>query len=241
MSRLAIIRSTSRLRDMLEGQPQHLLMLVLLLCGVAFLLQDSPGQGRFLGMTSLGWAWISVWLAVLHQCVVAVVFRMQLHRAVFTRVFGDRDFAVWRSIFLPLLVARPVTLLVTAILDAGSLGIWRPGEILLGGALIVPAAYAMHSVLRYFTIRRATGGDHFRESYLTMPLVRAGAFRWTENAMYGIAFLGLWGIALLFGSWQALVVALFQHAYVWVHMYTVEAPDMRWLYATELEAESGAD
>ena len=40
----------------------------------------------------------------------------------------------------------------------------------------------------------------------------------------------LWGIALVFGSWNALVVALFQHAYIWVHMYCTETPDMRWVY-----------
>ena len=58
---------------------------------------------------------------------------------------------------------------------------------------------------------------------MTAPMV-------LDGAMYGVAFLGLWGIALLLGSWQALVVAAFQHAYIWVHMYTVEAPDMRLLF-----------
>ena len=51
--------------------------------------------------------------------------------------------------------------------------------------------------------------------------------------MYGLAFLGLWAIALLCGSWSALVAAAFQHAYIWVHMYTVEGPDMRRIYGVE--------
>jgi len=76
----------------------------------------------------------------------------------------------------------------------------------------------MHSVLVYFTIPRALGGDHFRDSYAAMPMVDQGAFRYTANAMYGIVFPGLWGIASLFGSWNALVVALFQHAYICGHM-----------------------
>ncbi|PRY21737.1 phospholipid methyltransferase [Aliiruegeria haliotis] len=241
MSRFDLIRPRSGWRDILEGQPQHVLMLALMLCGAAYLLEGSESQGRFLGLGSLGWAWLSIWLAVAHQIVVALGFRLQLHRAVFTHALGDRDFAVWQAIFLPLLVARPITLLVTAWLDAGSLGDWRGVQILLGCLLLVPAAYTMHSVLRHFTIPRAAGGDHFREKYHAMPIVRAGAFRWTDNAMYGIAFLGLWGIALLFGSWQALVVALFQHAYIWVHMYTVEAPDMRWLYGPGLEDDARDD
>ena len=230
MSRFDNIRAKSRLSDILEGQPQHLLMLALMLCGAAWLLEDSSGQGSFLGLDSLGWAWTSIWLAVLHQLVVAFGFRMQLHRAFFTRFWGERDFAVWRRIFLPLLLARPVTVLITAVLDAGSLGGPRLGQVVLGCVLLVPATWTMHSVLRYFTVRRATGGDHFRESYLSMSMVKQGSFRWVDNSMYALAFLGLWGIALIAGSWQALVVAFFQHAYIWVHMYTVEAPDMRWLY-----------
>ena len=241
MSRFDRIRAESRWADNFEGQPQHLLMLALMLCGAAWLLEGSAGRGRFLGLDSLGWAWASIWLAVLHQIVVALGFRLQLHRAVFTRAFGARDFAIWQALFLPFLLARPLTLLVAATLDAGNLGFWRPGEILLGASLVFPAAYAMQSVIRHFTIPRAAGGDHFRSRYHNMPMVREGAFRWTGNAMYGIVFLGLWGIALLFGSWQALVVAAFQHAYIWVHMYTVEAPDMRWLYATALEEADATD
>ncbi|RMF33810.1 MAG: hypothetical protein D6754_16310 [Alphaproteobacteria bacterium] len=98
-------------------------------------------------------------------------------------------------------------------------------------ALLAAAVWAMHSVIVHFTIPRALGGDHFRQHYADMPLVRAGAFRHTPNAMYGVVFLGLWGLALLFGSWNALVVALFQHGYIWVHMYCTEAADMRWIYS----------
>ena len=38
------------------------------------------------------------------------------------------------------------------------------------------------------------------------------------------------GIGLLLGSWNAIVLALFYHAYIWVHMYCTEDPDMRILY-----------
>ena len=63
-----------------------------------------------------------------------------------------------------------------------------------------------------------------------MPIVEKGAFRYSSNAMYSFVFMGLWGIALLCGSWNALVLALFQHAYIWVHMYCTEGPDMDVLY-----------
>ena len=50
-----------------------------------------------------------------------------------------------------------------------------------------------------------------------MPMVRQGAFRYTSNGVYALAF---WAIA----------VALFQHAYIWVHWYCTEQPDGVVLY-----------
>ena len=51
-----------------------------------------------------------------------------------------------------------------------------------------------------------------------MPMVRDGAF------------LGFWAIALITCSRAALAVALFQHAYIWVHWYCTEQPDGVVLY-----------
>ena len=61
-------------------------------------------------------------------------------------------------------------------------------------------------------------------------MVRQGAFRYSSNAMYALVFLGLWAIALLTRSQAALAVALFQHAYIWVHWYCTEQPDGVVLY-----------
>ena len=50
------------------------------------------------------------------------------------------------------------------------------------------------------------------------------------------------GIAMLFGYWNALVVAVFQHAYIWVHMYCTEAPDMARIYTPKPDiAKAGPD
>lgn len=230
MSLLASIRSRSTWRDILEGQPQNLGLTVLLAIGASSLLKDPDTAPRLMGLTSAGWAKLSIWLAVAHQILVAFVFRMQLHSNLLTRLFGDRDMRIWAAIFMPLLLARPLTVLMTGWADQGGLGIHRGLELVIGIGLLAVAIWAMHSVIVYFTIPRALGGDHFRDSFAAMPLVNQGAFRFTSNAMYGVVFLGLWGIALLFGSWNALVLALFQHCYIWVHMYCTERPDMDWIY-----------
>ncbi|WP_298855301.1 methyltransferase [uncultured Ruegeria sp.] len=79
---------------------------------------------------------------------------------------------------------------------------------------------------------RAAGGEHFDESYRGMPLVKDGIFRYTDNGMYVYAFLLFWAIAIGFDSAAALVVAAFSHAYIWVHYYATEKPDMDYLYGS---------
>lgn len=232
MTCLADIRSRSSWKDILEGQPQHAALALLLSAGAISLLAPPSGPDRLLGLTSMDWARLSILLALIHQIVVAIGFRLQLHRNALTRLFKTRDMAVWRAIFMPLLLARPVTVLLTGLADDAGLSGLRGAEILLGTGLAGLSLWALHSVLVHFTLPRALRGDHFRDDIAALPLVNRGVFKYTPNGMYGVAFLGLWGIALLCGSWNALVLALFQHAYIWVHMYCTEGPDMRWIYGS---------
>ena len=231
MSRLTAIRARSKWSDILEGQPQHLGIALLLAVGAcAMLRQPDWTDATFLTLTAYSWTQWGIWLALVHQILVAVVFRLQLHRNLMTRIFGDKDMKVWAVMFLPLLAVRPLIVLTVGITD--EIPILTNGLPLqiLGWLLVIPALWALYSTFVYFTIPRALGGDHFRDEIAEMPLVNKGAFKYTSNAMYGVAFLGLWAIALITNSWNAMIVALFQHAYIWVHMYCTEQPDMRWIY-----------
>lgn len=230
MSRLAEIRLDSSWRDIVQGQIQHLAIVALMAFGAVSLLSNPSVAPKFLFLTSYDWAIVSIGLAIFHQIIVALVFRFQLYRNLMTRLFGERDLHIWAVVFMPLLAARPISLIIIGWISITPITNMRLPEMALGFALIALAVWTMHSVLVYFTLQRALGGDHFRDEIANMPLVNQGAFKYTDNAMYGVAFLGLWGIALAFGSWNALVVAFFQHGYIWVHMYCTEAPDMRRIY-----------
>ena len=188
------------------------------------------GDGQWLGVSDTQWFWAAIVVAIVHQVIVAIIFRGQLGWSILTRVFGKADMVVWGVVFMPLLIARPVLILGLAVADSGSAGLPRWFELVAGTALLVPAVYAGYSVGRYFGIDRALGGDHFRQRYREMPMVREGAFAWSSNAMYALVFLGLWAIALLTGSLAALAAALFQHGYIWVHYYCTEEPDMDLIY-----------
>jgi len=162
MSHLSDIRARSSWKDMLEGQPQHLGFAVLLAAGAISLLVSPPDAPHLLGLSSTGWAKLSIALAVIHQVTVALVFRLQLHRNLLSRWLGDRDMVVWRAIFMPLLVARPLSLIMTGWADATAITGYRPPEILIGAMLLALSIWAMHSVIVHFTIRRASIRDKGR-------------------------------------------------------------------------------
>jgi protein-S-isoprenylcysteine O-methyltransferase Ste14 len=232
MTEYASIPEAGTVGFLFHRQGLHLLALLLLVPVCSAFAAPALGDGEWLGLTDTAWFWTSVGAAVIHQVIVAAVFRGQLGWSILTRLFGKADMIIWGILFMPLLIARPLLIIGLAIADAGSADLPRWFGITTGVALLLPAVYAGYSVGRYFGIDRALGGDHFRQRYREMPLVREGAFAWSSNAMYTYVFLGLWGIALTTGSLAALAAALFQHAYIWVHYYCTEEPDMKLIYAS---------
>jgi hypothetical protein len=222
---------------MWRGQASHLLLLAALLPGVWAIASPALDGGEWLGIGERTWLLAGVIVPVVQQVAVALLWRGQLSHSLLTRTFGDGGFVVWGVVFFPLLIARPLVVAGLAVADAGSLPIpawlgWTVGVVLL-----LPAVWTMHSVKAHFGFARALGGDHFFERYRAMPMVRRGAFAWSSNAMYAFVFLGLWGIALMGRSQAALAVALFQHAYIWVHWYCTEQPDGVVLYGRCFEEQ----
>jgi hypothetical protein len=60
--------------------------------------------------------------------------------------------------------------------------------------------------------------------------VKEGIFRYSSNAMYVYGFLILWIPGFWWRSQAALLAALFNHAYIWVHYSCTELPDIRLIY-----------
>jgi hypothetical protein len=215
---------------LLEGQLQHLMLLAGLLPGAMYLALPALDGSTWLGIPDTTWFYAVILIAITHQIVGWFVFRTQLIFSLFSRLFGKCDMIVWGAIFFPLLLLRPLLTIALGIADNGSLDQLRGPQIVFGVILLIPAVYTGWSIERYFGVPRALGGDHFRQQYQEIPLVKEGAFKYSSNAMYAFAFLLFWAIALFTGSRAALAAALFQHAYIWVHMYCTEDPDMRVIY-----------
>lgn len=225
-----VVPEARSLLYLFRGQFLHAAAAVVLVVVAWALAAPGLSGGSWLGLRDVEWFWLTVGVTLLHHGYTWLAFRLQLGWGTFTRLFGRRDLAVHTAVFLPMLLARPLLVLATGLANPATLALSRWLEVGLGVAVLLPAAYAAWSVQRYFGVRRAAGGDHFRTKYREMPLVTEGAFGWTSNAMYTYVFLGLWSIALLTGSHVALVVALFQHAFIWAHHLGTERPDMDVIY-----------
>jgi protein-S-isoprenylcysteine O-methyltransferase Ste14 len=123
-----------------------------------------------------------------------------------------------------------IAVLGLAISDRGSIGLPFAVRVVVPILLAIPAIYTFYSVARFFGFSRAMGIDHFDPEYKNAPLVKEGIFKWTSNSMYVFGFFIFWVIAFAFASRAALVVAGFSHAYIWVHFFCTERPDMELIY-----------
>jgi hypothetical protein len=214
-----------------RGQVLHLGSVVPL-CAIAWVFAaPSFDGGQFMGLDEVQWFALTLLVPIVHQTYVWLVWRAQLGWQLFSRWFGAADIGVFGVLFIPLLLSRPVLTICCGIADRGSAELPPLAAWVLGAACFIPACYTLYSVHRYFGVKRAMGGDHFRRSYRTLPLVDRGAFTWTPNAMYLVGFLGLWAIALATNSRVALATAFFQHAYIWAHFLGTEEPDMRLIHS----------
>ena len=184
----------------------------------------------FLGKPFPATFWSAVAFPVAHQIFVWLAWRFELRSSAISKTIG---FGGYLAIFFLLFGGRFVALAALGWMDRGSLRLPSVPQTILSAILILIGLYAIYSVKRYFGMARAAGADHFYPRYRDMPLVNKGIFRFTSNGMYVFAFLLFWALAILFNSAAALLVAAFSHAYIWLHFYCTEKPDMDFLYGPD--------
>lgn len=217
----------------LKYQAYHAFFLLLLLAGVYLMAQEDSViiSGELWQITSIYWLLLALLVPVVHQIYVMLCWRLELYGKKLTAWFGEKAFALYKRFFTILILARPVSLVLLAISNKKTLILDSRLAIGLTIILLIPSVYLFYSLKRYFGFDRAFGIDHFEPAkYRDMPLVRKGIFRYTDNGMYTFGFLMLYIPALIWLSKAALLVAFFQHLYIWVHHYCTEKPDMMVIY-----------
>ncbi len=213
-----------------EKQIHHYSATTLLVCVVYALADDAALSGQLLGVSTTGWLWLAIAIPIVHQLYVWFAWRSQLKYSLLSQIFGESGFIVYAIGFTALIVSRPLVLVLLAVSNKNSIPLNLAFAYTLSFIFTLVSGYVFYSVRTYFGFKRAYGIDHFDESYRHLPFVREGIFRFTSNAMYTFGFLILWVPGLIFFSKAALIAAAFSHIYIWVHYYTTELPDIRFIY-----------
>jgi hypothetical protein len=216
-----------------QYQIWHLLSLLLLLWGLYYFvgLDSNFLDGELWGLRTGTWFGLALLSPILHQLYVWLCWRLELYYQLMTRVFGKEAFKLFKIGFAVLIISRPVTLILLAISNAFTLKINAALSYGISVLLLIPGIYLMYSVKTYFGFDRAFGIDHFDpERYRNASMVKQGIFKYSSNAMYVYGFFLLWVPGILAQSKAALLIAAFNHVYIWVHYYFTEKPDMKAIY-----------
>ena len=218
--------------NLFDKQIYHYLALVFLVWGVYALANDAALAGQLLGVSTNTWLWLSITVPILHQVYVWFAWRGQLKYALISRIFGESGFKIYTVGFTVLFASRLIFIILLSLSNRDSIALSPGFSYALSIIFTLLSGYLFYSVRTYFGFKRAFGIDHFDESYRHLPFVREGIFKYTSNAMYTFGFLILWVPGLIFFSKAALLAACFNHFYIWVHYYTTELPDIRFVYGS---------
>ncbi|MEA1977127.1 MAG: methyltransferase [Chloroflexota bacterium] len=222
-----------------ERQLEHLVSLIVLVFAVYWASRaEGVLSGSLYGLDTATWFWLAIAIPIAHQGFVWITWRAELQYSTITRTFGDRGFIYYSVVFMLLLIARPIAIAFLAVSNQGSLQTDPRVLNIIALVLLVPILYLFYSLVKYFGLKQALGIDHFDAGYRDKPLVRKGIFKYSNNSMYVFGLLILWLPGLLLASKAALLAALFGHVYIWVHYFTVELPDMRYIYGSKADGSS---
>lgn len=179
------------------------------------------------------WFWLAIAVPIIHQIYVWMIWRLELYKNTLTSRYGmPKAFKIYKIGFSLLFVSRLIVIIFLALSDQKSLSINPVFAYSAAAVMTLLVIYLLYSVIKYFGMDRAYGIDHFDKNY-NEPFVKGGIFRFTNNGMYIFGLLILYLPGLLLLSKLALIVALFNHIYIWVHYYCTERPDMKVIYGSK--------
>lgn len=222
----------TKIKNIFQFQIWHLLSLIILFVTVKIYISSNSEvlDGSFLNVDTKAWFWLAIAVPIIHQVYVWLVWRFELYQRTFTQKFGiKRAFKIYSIGFSLLFISRLIAIIILAISNKESLYLNPTISYIISAIITVPVIYLFYSVKKYFTFERAYGIDHFDRNY-SEPYEKRGIFKYTDNGMYVFGLMILYIPGLLFLSEAALLVALFNHVYIWVHYYFVERPDMAEIY-----------
>jgi hypothetical protein len=226
------ITSDNRIKGVFEKQWIHFLSIFVFTI-IFYLLTRIDGvvSGTdVFGFSAEQLYWIAFFTPIIHQIIVWFCWRIQLYYNSLNKMFGKFGFWIYAIIFSIFFVNRLISIILLGIVNQDTLIEYKEFFWILFIILVFPVVYLGYSVKQYFGVVRAFGIDHFDPEYHKLPIVKKGIFKYTNNGMYIFGLLVLYLPGLYYASLGALLIALFNHIFIWIHYYTVEKPDMEKIY-----------
>jgi protein-S-isoprenylcysteine O-methyltransferase Ste14 len=217
---------------MFERAPQHLALVILwLMLAASGLRLNLVPFGSLGGLSTTTWYVIALGLAMTQQFYLWFAWRSELHHQWMTKTLGRFAFEIHALIFATLTLLRLSGLVLLSFSNRGTSELPQISYWPIVLMFTFLALVTLDQVQRYFSLRRALGADHFwPEEYRRLGIERRGIFRHLDNPMYTFGALFLWLPGLILESQAGILAAALQHLYLWIHLYTVEIPDMRRIY-----------
>ena len=216
-----------------KNQHWHIIFLFVLLIGIKKTIDINPLilEGSLLGINTKSWLILSIIIPIAHQIYVLICWRLELYHKQLSKNFGENSFLYYKRLFTFLIILRPISVTILSISNSNTFYLDSTYYCIIIISLLIPGLYAQYSVAKFFGFDRAFGIDHFEpEKYKNLPFVNKGIFKYTSNGMYLFAFFLIWLPGVIFESQAALLLALFQHLYIWIHYYCTELPDIKYIY-----------
>jgi len=220
-------------KEIFKGQIFNYFILYFLLAGVYQIVANFSGflDGSLWGIETKIWFFIAICSPIVHQFFVWFCWRFELHRSLLTKAFGSKAFGLYKIDFTILILSRPVSVVLLALSNQDSLHLNHSLGYAISILLAIPAIYLFYSVVNYFGFDRAWGVDHFKtEEAIKLPMVKEGIFKYSRNGMYAFGFLILYLPGFIWLSKSAILLAIFNHLYIWSHYYFTEKSDMNIIY-----------
>ena len=211
-----------------KGQIWHLGGTIILFYIGAQLVELENNSIAFIGINSLEWFLIAMFIPIIHQTYVWICWRSELCWRFISNTIGFKGYVV---IFFILIISR-LSAIVLCYVDYGSL--YKPGILawFISIIIFIPGAYTMYSVKKYFGFLRAAGADHFDPKYRDIPFEKRGIFKWSSNAMYVFAIGIPFAFATATGSQSMFIVAIYTYISIWLHYFFTEKEDFKIIYGS---------
>ncbi len=219
-------------KKIFEHQIWHLLAFLVLIVAIKLYVSSNAQilSGLFWNISTKSWFLLAIAIPAIHQAYVLLIWRFELYQRTFSKRLGvKRAFNLYAVVFSLLFAGRFIAILFLSISNKDTLYLAPVIAYIVAALITPPVIYLFYSVKKYFTLERAFGIDHFDKNY-NKPYVKKGIFKYTDNGMYVFGLMVLYLPGLLLLSEAALLVAMFNHVFIWAHYYFTERPDMVEIY-----------